>query len=95
MSVKIRLSRVGGKKNPIYRVVVADSRMPRDGRFIEVIGQYNPQTEPSMVKIDQEKALKWLANGAQPSQTVEKLLRIEGIRKEFQDNKEKYISKTK
>jgi small subunit ribosomal protein S16 len=69
--------------------------MPRDGRFIEVIGQYNPQTEPSMVKIDQEKALKWLANGAQPSQTVEKLLRIEGIRKEFQDNKEKYISKTK
>ncbi len=95
MSVKIRLSRVGGKKNPIYRVVVADSRMPRDGRFIEVIGQYNPQTEPSMVKIDQEKALKWLADGAQPSQTVEKLLRIEGIRKEFQDNKEKYISKTK
>ena len=95
MSVKIRLSRVGGKKNPIYRVVVADSRMPRDGRFIEVIGQYNPQTEPSMVQIDQEKALKWLANGAQPSQTVEKLLRIEGIRKEFQDNKEKYISKTK
>jgi len=69
--------------------------MPRDGRFIEVIGQYNPQTEPSMVQIDQEKALKWLANGAQPSQTVEKLLRIEGIRKEFQDNKEKYISKTK
>lgn len=95
MSVKIRLSRVGGKKNPIYRVVVADSRMPRDGRFIEVIGRYNPQTEPSMVQIDQEKALKWLANGAQPSQTVEKLLRIEGIRKEFQDNKEKYISKTK
>lgn len=95
MSVKIRLSRVGGKKNPIYRVVVADSRMPRDGRFIEVIGRYNPQTEPSLVQIDQEKALKWLADGAQPTQSVEKLLRIEGIRKEFNENKEKYISKTK
>ena len=77
MAVKIRLSRVGGKKNPIYRVVVADSRMPRDGRFIEVIGRYNPQTEPSLVQIDQERALKWLADGAQPTQSVEKLLRIE------------------
>lgn len=95
MAVKIRLSRVGGKKNPIYRVVVADSRMPRDGRFIEVIGRYNPQTEPSLVQIDQERALKWLADGAQPTQSVEKLLRIEGIRKEFKENKEKYISKTK
>ncbi len=81
MAVKIRLSRVGGKHKPIYRVVVADARMPRDGRFIEVVGRYNPQTEPSLVEIDQEKALKWLANGAQPTQTVEKLLRIAGIRK--------------
>ena len=85
----MRLSRVGGKKNPIYRVVVADSRMPRDGRFIEVVGRYNPQTEPSLVEIDQEKALKWLADGAQPTQSVEKLLRITGVRKEFEDNKKK------
>jgi len=89
LSVKMRLSRVGGKKNPIYRVVVADSRMPRDGRFIEVVGRYNPQTEPSLVEIDQEKALKWLADGAQPTQSVEKLLRITGVRKEFEDNKKK------
>jgi small subunit ribosomal protein S16 len=87
LAVKMRLSRVGGKKNPIYRVVVADSRMPRDGRFIEVVGRYNPQTEPSLVEIDQEKALKWLANGAQPTQSVEKLLRIAGVRKEFEENK--------
>jgi len=95
LAVKIRLTRVGGKKNPIYRVIVADSRMPRDGRFIEIIGRYNPQTEPSLVQIDQEKALKWLADGAQPTQAVEKLLRIAGIRKEFKENKEKYISETK
>ena len=95
MAVKIRLSRVGGKKNPIYRVVVADARMPRDGRFIEVVGRYNPQTEPSLVDIDQEKALKWLANGAEPTQAVEKLLRIAGVRKVFEENKKKYIPKTK
>lgn len=95
MAVKIRLSRVGGKKNPIYRVVVADGRMPRDGRFIEVVGRYNPQTEPSEVEIDQEKTLKWLANGAQPTQAVEKLLKIAGVRKEFEKNKDKYLPKTK
>ncbi len=95
MTVKSRLSRVGGKKNPFYRVVVADARMPRDGRFIEVVGRYNPQTEPSEIEIEQEKALKWLANGAQPTQAVEKLLRIAGVRKEFEANKDKYISKTK
>ena len=95
MAVKIRLSRVGGKKNPIYRVVVADSRMPRDGRFIEVVGRYNPQTEPSLVEIDQEKALRWLGNGAQPTQTVEKLLKIAGVRKEFEANKDKYLQQTK
>ncbi len=69
--------------------------MPRDGRFIEVVGRYNPQTEPSEIEIEQEKALKWLANGAQPTQAVEKLLRIAGVRKEFEANKDKYISKTK
>lgn len=95
MAVKIRLSRVGSKKNPIYRVVVADARMPRDGRFIELVGRYNPQTEPSEVEIDQEKALKWLATGAQPTQAVEKLLRIAGVWKEFEANKDKYLLKAK
>lgn len=95
MAVKMRLSRVGSKKNPIYRVVVADGRMPRDGRFIEVVGRYNPQTEPSLVEIDQEKAIKWLANGAQPTQAVEKLLQIAGVRKEFNSNKDKYMPKAK
>ncbi len=95
MAVKIRLSRVGGKHNPLYRVVVADGRMPRDGRFIEVVGRYNPQTEPSLVEIDQEKALKWLANGAQPTQAVEKLLGIAGVRKEFETNKAKYLAEAK
>lgn len=70
MAVKIRLRRMGAKKAPFYRVVVADSRYPRDGRFIEEIGYYNPNKEPSVVKIDKEKYQKWLANGAQPTDTV-------------------------
>lgn len=74
--VKIRLRRMGAKKAPFYRVVVADSRYPRDGRFIEEIGYYDPTKEPSVVSIDKEKADKWLANGAQPTDTVKKLLRI-------------------
>lgn len=74
--VKIRLRRMGAKKAPFYRVVVADSRYPRDGRFIEEIGYYNPTKEPSVVSIDKEKADKWLANGAQPTDTVKKLLKI-------------------
>ena len=74
--VKIRLRRMGAKKAPIYRVVVADSRYPRDGRFIEEIGYYDPTKEPSVVSIDKEKADKWLANGAQPTDTVKKLLKI-------------------
>ena len=74
--VKIRLSRMGAKKAPFYRVVVADSRYPRDGRFIEEIGYYDPTKEPSVVSIDKEKADKWLANGAQPTDTVKKLLKI-------------------
>jgi len=74
--VKIRLTRVGSKKNPIYRVVVADSRSPRDGRNIETIGRYNPQTEPSEVEMDLQKANDWVAQGAQPTPAVRKLMRI-------------------
>ncbi|HCJ58608.1 MULTISPECIES: 30S ribosomal protein S16 [Lutispora] len=79
MAVKIRLRRMGAKKAPFYRVVVADSRSPRDGKFIEEIGYYNPITEPSVIKIDAEKAKKWLATGAQPSDTVKTLLKKTGI----------------
>ena len=75
MAVKIRLRRMGAKRSPFYRVVVADSRYPRDGRFIEEIGTYNPMKEPSEIKIDAEKAQKWLANGAQPTDTVRALLK--------------------
>lgn len=76
MAVKIRLRRMGAKKAPFYRVVVADSRFPRDGRFIEEIGYYDPTKEPSVVNIDAEKAKKWIANGAQPTDTVARLLKI-------------------
>ncbi|MBO4933686.1 MAG: 30S ribosomal protein S16 [Clostridia bacterium] len=79
MAVKIRLRRMGAKKQPFYRIVVADSRYPRDGRFIEEIGYYNPLTEPSDVKVDAEKVEKWLKNGAQPTDTVKALLKKNGI----------------
>ncbi|MBE6665218.1 MAG: 30S ribosomal protein S16 [Ruminococcaceae bacterium] len=79
MSVKIRLKRIGAKKAPFYRVVVADSRYPRDGRFIEEIGYYNPLTNPVDIKIDSEKAKKWISNGAQPTETVKSLLKKAGI----------------
>ncbi|NLW39800.1 MAG: 30S ribosomal protein S16 [Tissierellia bacterium] len=79
MAVKIRLRRMGAKKNPFYRIIVADSRSPRDGRFIEEIGYYNPLTEPKTVKIDDEKAIKWLANGAKPTDVVDRLFRENGI----------------
>ena len=79
MAVKMRLSRVGRKKNPIYRIVVADSRSPRDGKVIESIGRYNPQDDPSLIEIDEEKARDWLAKGAQPTETVSKLLAVKGI----------------
>ena len=79
MAVKIRLARHGSKKNPIYRVVVADSRVPRDGRTIEEIGRYNPQMQPSLVEIDADRARDWLAKGAQPTATVRKLLTIAGV----------------
>ena len=81
MAVKIRLKRMGQKKAPFYRVVVADARSPRDGRFIEVIGYYDPTKDPSVIKIDAELAKKWLDNGAQPTETVGKLLKIAGIEK--------------
>ena len=76
MAVKIRLRRMGAKKAPFYRIVVADSRYPRDGRFIEEIGTYDPNQEPSAVKVDAEKVKKWIANGAQPTDTVARLLKI-------------------
>ena len=79
MAVKIRLRRTGAKKAPYYRVVVADSRYPRDGRFIEELGYYNPLTEPSTIKIDLEKAKNWIANGAQPTDTVKVLLKKAGL----------------
>ena len=79
MAVKIRLRRLGAKKAPTYRIVVADSRYPRDGRFIEEIGTYNPCTEPSTVVIDADKAKNWIANGAQPTDTVKVLLKKEGV----------------
>lgn len=79
MSVRLRLTRVGARKNPVWRVVVADQRSPRDGRVIETIGHYNAQTDPSTIMIDEERAKSWLARGAQPSNTVRKLLRIQGI----------------
>ncbi|MGI6162006.1 MAG: 30S ribosomal protein S16 [Christensenellales bacterium] len=79
MAVKIRLKRMGAKKAPFYRVVVADSRAPRDGRFIEEIGYYNPLTDPAEIKIDAEKAAAWIKNGAQPSDTVRALLKKSGV----------------
>ncbi|MBO5743075.1 MAG: 30S ribosomal protein S16 [Clostridia bacterium] len=77
--VKIRLKRMGAKKTPFYRIVVADSRYPRDGRFIDQIGTYNPLTEPSTINVDNEKALKWLGQGAQPTDTVKELLKVSGV----------------
>ena len=79
MAVKIRLTRMGDKKAPFYRVVVADSRSPRDGRFVEILGTYNPLTDPAEIKIDADKAKKWIANGAQPTDTAKDLLVKSGI----------------
>lgn len=81
MAVKMRLRRMGQKAAPFYRIIVADSRAPRDGRFIEEIGYYDPTKEPSVIKIDEELAKKWLSTGAQPTETVAKLLKIAGIEK--------------
>ena len=75
MAVKLRLTRVGSKKNPIYRIVAADSRSPRDGKFLEIVGRYNPQTDPSTIELDEERIRHWLSQGAQPSTTVRRLLK--------------------
>ena len=83
MAVKLRLMRMGKTKQPTYRVVAADTRSPRDGRFIEIVGTYEPRAEPSVVKIDNDKALRWLRQGAQPTETVQKLLQISGAWSEF------------
>jgi small subunit ribosomal protein S16 len=79
VSVRLRLTRIGGKKDPVWRVVVADQRSPRDGRVIETIGRYNARTEPSTIGIDTERAREWLRRGAQPTRTVRKLLRTQGV----------------
>jgi small subunit ribosomal protein S16 len=79
MAVKLRLTRVGSKKNPIYRVVAADTRSPRDGKFIEIVGRYNPQMEPSLIEFDEAKVRDWLGKGAQPTAPVAKLLKAKGI----------------
>ena len=79
MAVRMRLTRVGSKKNPIYRVVVADARSPRDGRFIEIVGRYNPQTEPSTIDFDETKVREWLGKGAQPSDAVARLLKAKNL----------------
>lgn len=83
MSVKLRLVRMGKKKQPTYRVVAADARAPRDGRFIEVVGSYQPRQDPSVIQIDSEKTLKWLRQGAQPTDRVKKLLEISGTWGEY------------
>ena len=79
MAVRIRLTRVGSRKNPVWRIVVADRRSPRDGRTIETIGHYNPQTDPSIIEVDEDRARHWLEHGAQPTPTVAGLLRTKGI----------------
>ena len=79
MAVRMRLTRVGSKKNPIYRVVVADSRSPRDGKFIEIVGRYNPQTQPSTIEIDEAKVKDWISKGAQPTDSVRRLMKAQGI----------------
>jgi len=84
VAVKLRLMRMGKKKQPTYRVVAADSRSPRDGRFIENIGTYDPRAEPSRIDIDTDKAVRWLSQGAKPTETVEKLLKISGAWEQFQ-----------
>jgi small subunit ribosomal protein S16 len=84
LSVKLRLMRVGKKKQPTYRIVAADSRSPRDGRFIEIVGTYAPRSEPSEINVKNEKALEWLSKGAQPTEVVRKLLEISGVWGEFQ-----------
>ena len=79
MAVKLRLTRIGSKKNPVYRIVAADSRSPRDGKFLEIVGRYNPQTDPSTIEFDEERVKDWLSKGAQPSETVQRLFKAKGL----------------
>ena len=88
MAVKLRLIRMGSKKRPFYRVVAADSRYPRDGKFVEVVGTYNPVALTDNIKVDDEKALKWLRNGAQPTDTVKDILSKAGVMKKYHDEKQ-------
>lgn len=88
MAVKLRLKRMGAKKRPYYRIVAADSRSPRDGRFIEIVGTYNPLSVPAEIKVDEEKAFKWLSNGAKPTDTVRDLLSKAGVLEKYSTNKE-------
>ena len=89
MAVKIRLNRRGAKKNPFYRIVVADSRAPRDGRFIEILGNYDPSKQPALVNVDEAKVMDWMSKGAQPTDTVKALLRKQGIMSKFAESKKK------
>ena len=87
MAVKIRLARMGAKKNPFYRIVVADSRSPRDGRFIEILGNYDSTKEPAVINVDEEKAIDWMGKGAQPTDTVRSLFSKKGIMAKFDEKK--------
>ena len=87
MAVRLRLTRVGKKKQPTYRIVAADARSPRDGKYLEIVGTYDPRREPSAITVDNEKAVDWLRKGAQPSERVQKLLQISGAWDEFQASK--------
>ena len=87
MAVRLRLTRVGKKKQPTYRIVAADARSPRDGKYLEIVGTYDPRREPSAITVDNEKAIEWLKKGAQPSERVEKLLKVSGAWDEFQASK--------
>ncbi|MGO9559332.1 MAG: 30S ribosomal protein S16 [Acidimicrobiales bacterium] len=95
MSVKLRLMRVGKKKQPTYRIVAADSRSPRDGRFIEIVGTYAPRSEPSEINVKSDKALAWLAKGAQPTETVKKLLQISGVWSDFEATRTPKVASTR
>jgi len=87
MAVKLRLTRVGKTKQPQYRIVAADARSPRDGRFIEILGQYNPREEPSLINVDNDKIVKWLSEGAQPTERVAKIIKISGALEQFEASK--------
>ena len=87
MAVKLRLTRMGAKKKPVYRIVASDSRRPRDGQYIELVGTYNPLTQPATINVNEEVALKWLSNGAEPTDTVRSLLSQAGVMKKFAETK--------